>query len=92
MLVCICYRLLVIAINYFRDTNFLVILHLLSKMLNNCSLLSSLRDTSSVSYSKVCNTKVLLLVTSLNVLDAAESLSVPLLSRPTLLSSLSLLM
>jgi hypothetical protein len=82
---------LVVAINYLRDANSLLILHLLSKQLNNCSLLSSFGHSSSVSDPKISDTKVLLLITSINVSNSVKCLGVPLLSSSTLCCRLSLM-
>ncbi len=57
---------LLITIDYFRNANSIVIIFVLqllfSELLYNSSLLSSFRHTSAVTDPKVCNAKILLLV------------------------------
>lgn len=59
---------LIVAIDYFWNTNSIVVVFflqlLLSELLNNCSLFSSFRHTCTISNTEVCDTEVLLLVAS----------------------------
>ena len=59
---------LIVAVDYLRNTNSIVVLFflqlLLSELLSNCCLFSGLRHTSAISDTEVSDTEVLMLVAS----------------------------